>query len=230
MTRWRGCQPCTVLAPESQQIPLPRSRRETSGDGGREKVVFCLHPASTHPASEPGRQSRSHNQAPELSECRCCCPRRSKAEALQPRTAVQTAAGGLLQRGDRPLPHWPGQDWGQVCLEPTLGGQEPQEPHDHPPRGQKGPRKQTLPKAQGWIPGDPPRAQHSTATSARMRARLCLLRATLARLTGVCERTSPGRGDQAAPLCTHTSTQIPVGKPRAAPASLSGTHGGGSEP
>lgn len=75
-----------------------------------------------------------------------------KGRGPSARTDVQTEAGGFLQRNQASAPlAWPGL--GQVCLELTQGGQESQEPHDDTPTGQKRPGEQTLPEAQGWIPG-----------------------------------------------------------------------------
>lgn len=150
---------------------------------------------------------------PKLRGC-CCCQKRSKAEALQRRTDIQTEAGGPLQRRNSLCP----MAW--LGLEPVVSAADSAEGRS--PRAPQDTHAQ-----QGRGPGSSVDSQETKHTFAQQRSRAtnaggCEPSSTLMRDTACPSEPAPPGGSTHSQVCTgvqcvcayichtHTQSQLQV--------------------
>lgn len=142
-----SARPCTVRAPEAQQIPAALGQE---AEQQRRKVVLCVHPIPTYSTSDPWPAERETETSPKVEWMLLLLLLPKEIKGRGP-SAEDTCKQRLVACSRKGTGLGPGAGLGlqPAVSELTLGGQESQEPHRTHTHGSRGTQEADPPQGAG---------------------------------------------------------------------------------
>lgn len=138
-------RPCTVRAPEAQQIP---AALEQEAEQQRRKIVLCVHPIPKYSISEPWPAERGTETSPKVEWMLLLLPKEIKGRGPSAEDACKQRLVACSRKGTG-LGPGAGLGLQPAVSELTLGGQESQEPHRTHTHGSRGTQQADPPQGAG---------------------------------------------------------------------------------